>query len=67
MKSKYALMVFVIFLLFGGSTNEVQGGNTMTISEEVEQIRSTDVSHVDPAAVPDGEYTGEFPFRQRYL
>jgi uncharacterized protein with FMN-binding domain len=39
----------------------------MTISEEVEQIKSMDISHVDPATVPDGEYTGEFPFRQRYL
>ena len=22
---------------------------------------------IDPATIPDGEYTGEFPFRQRYL
>ena len=39
----------------------------MSISDEVEQIKNMDISHVDPAAVPDGEYTGEFPFRQRYL
>jgi len=26
-----------------------------------------DISYVDPATIPDGEYTGEFPFRQRYL
>jgi uncharacterized protein with FMN-binding domain len=67
MKSKYTVIVFIILLLFGCSTDEVQGGNTMTISEEVEQIKSMDIYHVDPATVPDGEYTGEFPFRQRYL
>jgi len=67
MKSKYAIIVFVIFLLFVCSADEVQGGNTMSISDEVEQIKSMDISHVDPATVPDGEYTGEFPFRQRYL
>jgi uncharacterized protein with FMN-binding domain len=67
MKSKYAIIVFMVFLLFGCFTDEAQGGNTMTISEEVEQIKNMDISHVDPATVPDGEYTGEFPFRQRYL
>ena len=67
MKSKYALTVFVLFVLFGCFTDEVQGGNTVSISEEVEQIKSMDISHVDPATVPDGEYIGEFPFRQRYL
>jgi uncharacterized protein with FMN-binding domain len=67
MKSKYTVIVFIILLLFGYSTDEVQGGNTMSISEEVKQIKSMDISHVDPATVPDGEYTGEFPFRQRYL
>jgi uncharacterized protein with FMN-binding domain len=67
MKSKYAIIVFMVFLLFGCSTDEVQGGSTMTISEEVEQIKSMDISHVDPATVPDGAYIGEFPFRQRYL
>jgi len=67
MKSKYAIIVFMVFLLFGCSTDEVQAGSTMTISEEVEQIKSMDISHVDPATVPDGAYIGEFPFRQRYL
>ena len=67
MKPKYAVIVFIIFLLFGCSTDEVQGGNTMSISEEVEQIKSMEIAHVDPATVPDGEYIGEFPFRQRYL
>ena len=67
MKSKYALTVFVLFLLFGWFTDEVQGKDTMSISDEVEQIKSMDISHVDPATVPEGEYTGEFPFRQRYL
>jgi uncharacterized protein with FMN-binding domain len=67
MKSKYAIIVFIVSLLFGCFTDEVQGGNTMSISEEVEQIKSMDISYVDPATVPDGEYIGEFPFRQRYL
>jgi uncharacterized protein with FMN-binding domain len=67
MKSKYAIIVFMVFLLFGCFTDEAQGGNTMTISDEVEQIKSMDISYVDPATVPDGEYIGEFPFRQRYL
>ena len=67
MKSKYALIIFIVFLLLGCSTDEVQGGSTLSISDEVEQIKSMDISHVDPATVPDGEYTGEFPFRQRYL
>jgi len=67
MKSKYALTVFVLFLLFGWFADEVQGKDTMSISDEVEQIKSMDISHVDPATVPEGEYTGEFPFRQRYL
>ena len=67
MKSKYAIIAFIVFLFLGCSTDEVQGGNTMSISHEVEQIKSMDISHVDPATVPDGEYTGEFPFRQRYL
>ena len=26
-----------------------------------------DISHVDPATVSDGEYTGQFPFRERLL
>ena len=67
MKSKYTVIAFIILLLFGCFTDEVQGGDTMSISDEVEQIKSMDISHVDPATVPDGEYTGEFPFRQRYL
>ena len=25
-----------------------------------------EISHVDPATVPDGEYVGEFPFREQY-
>jgi uncharacterized protein with FMN-binding domain len=67
MKSKYAAIVFLMFLLFACYADEVEGGNTMSISDEVEQIKSMDISYVDPATVPDGDYTGEFPFRQRYL
>jgi len=67
MKSKYAVIVFIIFLLFGCSKGEAEQVKNMSISNEIEQIKSMDISHVDPATVPDGEYTGEFPFRQRYL
>jgi uncharacterized protein with FMN-binding domain len=64
MKPKYAAIVSIMLLLFGFSTS---GAQNISISEEVEQIKTMDIAHVDPATVPDGEYTGEFPFRQRYL
>jgi uncharacterized protein with FMN-binding domain len=67
MKSKYAVIVCIIFLLLACSTGEAEQVKHMSISEEVEQIKNMDISYVDPATVPDGEYTGEFPFRQRYL
>jgi len=67
MKSKYAFILFIIFLLFGCSTDEPERVKNISMSNEIEQIKSMDISHVDPATVPDGEYTGEFPFRQRYL
>jgi uncharacterized protein with FMN-binding domain len=67
MKSKYAVIVFLILLLFGCSTDGDEPVKNMSISDEVEQIKRMDISYVDPATVPDGEYTGEFPFRQRYL
>jgi uncharacterized protein with FMN-binding domain len=64
MKPKHAAIVSIMLLLFGFSTS---GAQNISISEEVEQIKTMDIAHVDPATVPDGEYTGEFPFRQRYL
>jgi uncharacterized protein with FMN-binding domain len=67
MKSNRAVIVLIILLLLGCSMSMAEQGKTMSISEEVEQIKGMDISHVDPATVPDGEYTGEFPFRQRYL
>jgi len=67
MKSKYAVILFIIFLLFGSSTYSEERVKNMRISNEIEQIKSMDISYVDPATVPDGEYTGEFPFRQKYL
>jgi len=39
----------------------------VSIHEEVERIKSMDISHVDPETVPDGKYAGEFPFTDRYL
>jgi len=67
MKSNYPAIAFIILLLFGCSTDDNERLKNMSISDEVEQIKRMDISHVDPATVPDGEYTGEFPFRQRYL
>ena len=67
MKSKHAVVVCIILSLFGCATGAGKRKKNMSISEEVEQIKRMDISHVDPASVPDGEYTGEFPFRQRYL
>ena len=67
MKSNYPAIAFIILLLFGCSTDKGERVKNMSISDEVEQIKSMDISHVDPATVPDGAYTGEFPFRQRYL
>ena len=67
MKSNAAVIVCIIFLLLGCSTGEAEQVKHMSISDEVEQIKSMDISYVDPATVPDGEYNGEFPFRQRYL
>lgn len=37
---------------------------SMNISDEIEAIKSMHISYVDPATIPDGEYTGEFPFNQ---
>jgi uncharacterized protein with FMN-binding domain len=67
MKSKYAVIAFLIFLLCGCSAVEAEREENISISDEVEQIKTMDIAHIDPATVPDGEYTGEFPFRQRYL
>jgi len=67
MKSNSTVIVCMILLLLACSTGEAEQVKSMSIYEEVEQIKSMDISYVDPAAVPDGEYTGEFPFRQRYL
>ena len=67
MKPNYAVIVCIIFLLFGSSTDADERVKNVSISDEIEQIKSMDISYVDPATVPDGEYTGEFPFRQRYL
>jgi len=67
MKSNSAVIVCIIFLLLACSTGEAEQVKRMSISEEVEQIKNMDISYVDPATVADGEYTGEFPFRQRYL
>jgi uncharacterized protein with FMN-binding domain len=67
MKSNSAVIACIMFLFLGCSISEAEQVKHMSISDEVEQIKSMDISYVDPATVPDGEYTGEFPFRQKYL
>jgi uncharacterized protein with FMN-binding domain len=67
MKSKSAVIACIALLLFGCSISEAEQERTLSISEEVEQIKTMEIAHVEPSTVPDGEYIGEFPFRQRYL
>ncbi|MBN1931887.1 MAG: FMN-binding protein [Desulfobacterales bacterium] len=68
MQSKFIVILLSIFLLFGCSTTAESGrSRNVNISDEIEKIKSMDISYVDPATVSDGEYIGEFPFRQKYL
>ena len=67
MKTNSAAILCIIFLFLGCSTGEAEQVKHMSISDEVQYIKSMDIAYVDPSTVPDGEYTGEFPFRQRYL
>ena len=67
MKSRYAAVLFILFLLFGCSAQEVERTNTNGPRNEIEQIINMDISHVDPATIRDGEYIGEFPFMERLL
>jgi uncharacterized protein with FMN-binding domain len=67
MRSNYALIVFFLLLLFSFSPGEAKQVKNLSVSEEVEQIKTMDIAHVDPATVPDGSYIGEFPFRQKYM
>ena len=64
MKTKYAAIVLIPLFLFGCSTS--RAGN-MSLSEEIQYIKTMPISHIDPNTVPDGEYIGEFPFRQKHL
>ena len=67
MKSKYAVLLFIIFLLFSCAKDKVEKTEKTNFSDKIQQIINMDISHVDPATVPDGEYTGQFPFRERLL
>ena len=55
MKSKYAVILVIIFLLFGFSADGDERVKHMSISDEVEYIKGMDIAYVDPATVPDGE------------
>jgi uncharacterized protein with FMN-binding domain len=68
MKSKFTFVLLTLFLILGCfAAGEAEKPRQTNISDEIEAIKRMDISHVDPAKVPDGEYTGEFPFAQRYL
>jgi uncharacterized protein with FMN-binding domain len=67
MKSKHAVLVLIVLLFLACATSEAEQAKNISISDEVEQIKTMDIAHVDPSTVPDGEYIGEFPFRERYL
>lgn len=68
MRSQSIVLLFGIFLLLGYSTTcEAEGSGRGTTHDEVKRIINMDISHADPATVPDGEYIGEFPFTQRYM
>jgi len=68
LQSKFKFLLLSLFLLSGFSVAAVaEKPRQVNISDEIENIKRMDISHVDPATVPDGEYTGEFPFTQKYL
>lgn len=68
MQSRFIVVFLGIFLLFGCAASVAsERTKKVNIHEEVERIKPMDISHVDPATVPDGEYFGEFPFTDRYL
>ncbi|MDB9822623.1 FMN-binding protein [Deltaproteobacteria bacterium] len=68
MQWKCMVILLGIFLLFGcATTGEVERPGNGNISHEIEEIKSMEINYVDPATVSDGEYTGEFPFGERFL
>lgn len=66
MKSDGAFIIAIIVLLAFFSTGVAGQERNLSVSEEVEQIKNMEISHVDLSTVPDGEYVGEFPFRENY-
>ena len=44
MKLNYAVIVCIMFLLFGSSTDADERVKNMSISDEIEQIKSMDIS-----------------------
>ncbi len=67
MKFNYAFILCIVCILFSFSPGEAKQAKNLSVSEEVEQIKNMDIAHVDPVTIPDGAYTGEFPFRQKYM
>jgi len=67
MKSKSIVLLCIIVLSFSCSKDKVEQTSNTGISNEIEQIKNEEVSPVDLAKIPDGEYIGEVPFRERFL
>ena len=68
MPSRITVIVLGMLLLIGCTTSgATERTGRVNVHEEVERIKGMEISHVDPATVPDGEYFGESPFTERYL
>lgn len=67
MKFKSAALLCMIVLSFTCSQDKVEQTSHTGISNEIEQIKNMQISPLDLTKVPDGEYIGEVPFRERFL
>jgi uncharacterized protein with FMN-binding domain len=68
LQSKFIFVLLTLFLISGCFTAAMaEKPRQVNISDEIEAIKRMNISYVNPAKVPDGEYTGEVPFAQKYL
>jgi len=65
--AKNSLFVWICLLLFSGMTHEGNKNKTVSIHDEVKRFKQLVIAHIDPAAAPDGEYTGQCPFWKRFM
>jgi uncharacterized protein with FMN-binding domain len=66
MRLEHVVLFSLIFLLLGCHSNNVEQEKDDDTHNGIEQVKKMEISYVDPSSVPDGEYTGEFPFMGRY-